>query len=92
MPWQQNQWIQSCNPIKLKEYLALGKPIVSTPFSELENYLDVVTVAANAGTFANQVTKVLLVDNPQKISARRDKVKNCTWRAKTEMILEVLYE
>ena len=29
MPWQQNDWIQACNPVKLKEYLALGKPIVT---------------------------------------------------------------
>ncbi|GAG08945.1 unnamed protein product, partial [marine sediment metagenome] len=32
MPWRQNRWIEACNPIKLKEYLALGKPVVSTPF------------------------------------------------------------
>jgi glycosyltransferase involved in cell wall biosynthesis len=38
MPWRQNRWVQACNPIKLKEYLALGKPIVSTPFAELQNY------------------------------------------------------
>lgn len=25
MPWRQNRWIQACNPIKLKEYLAVGE-------------------------------------------------------------------
>ncbi len=35
MPWLQNEWIKGCNPIKLKEYLALGFPVVAMRFPEL---------------------------------------------------------
>jgi glycosyltransferase involved in cell wall biosynthesis len=59
MAWQQNDWIAGCNPVKLKEYLALGKPVVSTPFSELEPYLDLVEVAADTESFALAVRKAL---------------------------------
>ena len=30
MPWLDNDWIRYCNPIKVKEYLALGLPVVTT--------------------------------------------------------------
>lgn len=33
MYWLQNDWIKYCSPIKFKEYLSAGKPIVSTQFS-----------------------------------------------------------
>ena len=45
MPWNDNEWIRSCNPVKLKEYLATGRPVVSTPFPELEYYQNQVAVA-----------------------------------------------
>jgi len=45
-PAPDSAWIKACNPTKLKEYLALGKPVVFTPaYTGLENYLDVTYVA-----------------------------------------------
>lgn len=55
MPWLDNPWIQHSNPIKLKEYLALGLPIVSTPFAEIEHYRDLVRVAADQASFVELV-------------------------------------
>ena len=45
MPWLDNEWIRFANPIKLKEYLALGLPVVCTDYPEVEAYRDRVTVA-----------------------------------------------
>lgn len=91
MPWKQNHWIQACNPIKLKEYLALGKPVVSTPFAELENYMDVVYKAQNAGGFARAIERALAEDSPEKVAARRGKVMDSTWDRKAQIVLEELY-
>lgn len=55
MPWNQNEWIRACNPVKLKEYLAVGRPIVSTPFPELDRYQGLVRVGADAGAFSDQI-------------------------------------
>lgn len=35
LPFVQCQQIEFCNPLKLKEYLAIGKPILSVPFPAL---------------------------------------------------------
>ena len=51
MPWLRNGWIEACNPIKLKEYLALGLPIVSTDFPEVHYYEDLVRIAGDADEF-----------------------------------------
>jgi glycosyltransferase involved in cell wall biosynthesis len=91
MPWQQNRWIEVCNPIKLKEYLALGKPIVSTPFLELEKYQDVVYRAGSPKEFADGIKKALVEDNYERIAIRRKKVQASTWDSKVELILGELF-
>jgi len=90
MPWKQNRWIQACNPIKLKEYLALGKPIVSTPFNELNKYLDVVYQAKTAEDFAQAIEKALSENSVERIAARRRKVMNATWDNKAQLLLNEL--
>jgi glycosyltransferase involved in cell wall biosynthesis len=82
MPWLQTEWIERCNPIKLKEYLALGFPVVSTPFPELAPYLDFV-VAAPAGEFAEQVARVV-AEGPfaaEDVRRRRQLMGASTWEA-----------
>lgn len=59
MPWRRNEWIRACNPIKLKEYLAVGRPVVSTPFEELRRYRELVRVADNAEGFAKHIELAL---------------------------------
>lgn len=91
MPWRQNRWIEACNPIKLKEYLALGKPIVSTPFPELEKYRDVVYQARTPQEFAAAIEKALAEDNAERVAARRKKVEKATWDCKAELLLDELF-
>lgn len=88
MPWRQNEWIAGCNPIKLKEYLALGKPIVSTPFSELQHYPDVVYVARTADEFVEKIRQALTQDSEQAVALRRRRVQPFTWDAKAQQIME----
>jgi glycosyltransferase involved in cell wall biosynthesis len=90
MPWCQNRWIEGCNPVKLKEYLALGKPVVSTPFPELEKYRDVVLIARKPEEFAACIRKALAEDNRERIAARRRKVERASWDSKAQLLFETL--
>ena len=49
LPFKDNAQIRACNPLKLREYLAIGKPIVSTTFPALMPYVDWVSVADHEG-------------------------------------------
>jgi len=92
MPWKQNGWIQMCNPVKLKEYLALGKPIVTTPFNELDNYNGLIYKANTADEFARAIKKASTENNNDKVLTRRKKVEKCTWDSKAELVLNNLFE
>ncbi|MCE2570751.1 glycosyltransferase [Motilimonas eburnea] len=48
LPFVDNPQIQACNPLKLREYLAAGRPVLSTYFPALEEYRDSVHLVQNS--------------------------------------------
>ncbi len=82
MPWNQSPWIKACNPVKLKEYLAVGRPVVSTPFDELSRYADYVTVAEDADDFIRGIRTGL--ESTPNVARLRERVKDETWAAKAD--------
>ncbi len=92
LPWIKNRWTEAANPIKVKEYLALGKPFVSTPvFTQIQEYLDVTYVANTPEEFAYSIVKALNENNPERIAARRKKVEASTWDSKAQLVLDELF-
>jgi len=90
MPWNQNRWIKFCNPIKIKEYLALGKPVVSTYYPEIEPFNDLVYVAGNYVEFVSHIRKATKDDNIRLKRERKKRVQNETWDNKVEEILRYI--
>jgi glycosyltransferase involved in cell wall biosynthesis len=88
MPWNQNEWIQACNPVKLKEYLAVGRPIVSTPFPELSRFEGLVRVAATAESYSDAIRSALA--DPGDPEPGRRRVSSETWSSKGELALRAL--
>lgn len=90
MPWCDNEWIRACNPVKLKEYLAVGRPVVSSPFPELESYRGYVATARGAAEFAAKIRSALAAPTP---AARlRERVRAEGWDAKGAILLATLHE
>lgn len=90
LPFRVNTITQSTSPIKLFEYLAGGKPVVSTPLREVLPY-DQVFTAGDAGTFSAAVDQALLAREEPGFSARlRETARQNTWAARAEMILAAL--
>jgi glycosyltransferase involved in cell wall biosynthesis len=79
MPLPQNRWKYYSSPIKLKEYLALGLPIVSTEFPEALHYRDVFYVAKSTDDFIQGIRKALGGYGVGSAETRRARVTGDTW-------------
>ena len=88
MPWNRGDWIQACNPVKLKEYLAVGRPVVSTWFPELDYYEPFIRIANDASEFAEQISDA--IESPGIDPGQQERVRNETWTAKAKLLLEEL--
>ena len=92
MPWNDGEWIQSCNPVKTKEYLATGRPIVTTPYPELAPFAAHALVAKTADDFAQAIRRAIAAPDaaPNTIAERRAVVARETWEAKADGLLREL--
>ena len=90
MPWNRSAWIKACNPVKLKEYLAVGRPVVSTPFDELCRYSAEVAVATDASGFMNKIREALSA--PADSHGLRERVRNESWSMKADSVVQNLNE
>ena len=88
MPWNRSDWIKGCNPIKLKEYLAVGRPVVTTDFPALMEYSDLVRVATDAPAFAAALTGTLAGAHDAR--PQRERVRLESWDAKAAEVLAAL--
>jgi glycosyltransferase involved in cell wall biosynthesis len=79
LPWNQHNVFTSYgSAIKVKEYLATGKPVVISPLYE---YLQTpgVRIYRSIDEFIALVTEALASDTPRERQSRQDAVRDCTW-------------
>jgi glycosyltransferase involved in cell wall biosynthesis len=88
MPWQENKWTEACNPVKIKEYLASGRPVVSTWFPEVELYKEVVSIAHGPDEFIKAVQRA--IEDPGSPAERRQRVSAESWSSRTDAIVQEL--
>lgn len=93
MPYLQNSaWIEACNPIKMKEYLAVGRPVVSVPFYELRNYEGLIAVARTVEDWSRALDEALSPSSntAEAVARRRARVENETWTHKARLVVDTL--
>lgn len=86
LPYKLNDQVYNCNPIKLREYLSAGLPVVSVRFPEVENYSDVVFVADDYSQFNEMLETALSETSDASIQRRVDRVRSESWDSRVETI------
>lgn len=83
---------ESQSPLKLFDYLASGRPIVSTPIAGLEGFDEFVSIGASPYEFADQVTKALVEDAPEKAAKRKAMAASNSWDTRVGQMWSVILE
>lgn len=89
IPFLDSQVSRAANPVKLWEYLATGKPVVSSPLPEVLPLRNLVRIAV-PDTFAQEISAALFDQEsaPKRIAV----AKNNSWEARYEAIVHFLPE
>ena len=92
LPFKVNRLTENVNPIKLREYLAAGLPVVSTALPEVKQYDAVVRIGHNRDEFVAQLEAAVLDTSPSAVRKRMDAVSHESWEARVEHISRLIAE
>jgi len=90
MPYALSGHIYSAYPLKLHEYLAAGRAIVSTILPEVKPFSHVVRIAETHDEFVHQISEALHDYSPQAIKLRVEVARENTWDKRVTEIYRVL--
>ena len=93
LPWvTDNEFVNYGSPIKVREYLATGKPVVITPIYEYARLDGILRVSRNYDDFIAKVEDALKNDSLDKREARQNAVRESTWDVRAEEVSDAITE
>jgi glycosyltransferase involved in cell wall biosynthesis len=90
MPFRINELTLNANPLKVREYLAAGLQVVSTPIPEVE-VLGLCRIASGPEAFAREI-EAALSEDPGPSVKRSEAIRSESWEARLEEIGRYLAE
>lgn len=89
--FRENRLSKDVSPLKFYEYLATGKPIVSTRVPlQVADYSDVVYIAKNVEDFVVKCGEALVEADPEKAQKRMEYGKASSWDHRVSQMEEIL--
>lgn len=80
-----------CSPLKLYEYLATGKPVVSTNLPIVKDFKGIVRISKDREDFERQIVKAVQEKDKELYHQRLKVAKENSWQMRAEKILKVIY-
>lgn len=87
IPYRMNRQVANANPLKLREYLATGKPVVSTYNPEIAKFSRWVRIAEDREGFLAALDQALAEDSDAAAQARVAAVAAQTWDRRVDDVL-----
>lgn len=84
----QSIWTHFGGPAKLFEYMAIGKPIISTPHPAINEYDKYITIVENSKQFVSAVKRIEISSDDQLLKEMVQVAKKNTWKERERIILE----
>jgi len=89
LPYLINNLTESINPLKLKEYLASGKPVVSTPIAEALAIKKMIYIAESAEEFKKSIEAILDKRTTKDMDYTINYLKNESWDKKAQFLMDL---
>jgi len=86
LPYKRNEWTRNISSLKLYEYLACGKPVVSSDVPAARDYPDLVAIAGDAERFVELISEALTGSSSEIVARRMEVASQNTWRHRVEQI------
>jgi glycosyltransferase involved in cell wall biosynthesis len=90
LPFVVNELTLNANPLKLREYLAAGLPVVAAPLPEASRFQGLVAFAGSADEYLREIKALLEQGMAGPSGARSERVAGETWDCKVEQIERAL--
>ena len=90
LPYTQTDLNLQSSPLKLREYLASGKPIVAVPLPEAMLLSKAVQIASDGPGFVRAIETALAENSPELVALRQKAVEANTWDATVANVLNKL--
>ncbi|MFQ5681264.1 MAG: ElyC/SanA/YdcF family protein [Candidatus Omnitrophota bacterium] len=94
IPYRITEYTKNVYPTKLNEYLAMGKPVVSTALPEIEifnqKYRDIVYVGRNSEEISGSISRALKEDNETLRRRRIEVAHDNGWQRRIEQMSNII--
>ena len=90
IPYRLNQQVKNANPLKLREYLATGIPIVAVTNPEIEKFAHVMYIAKDTEDFIAGIKHVLATDSAEQRSLRMKSVSEMSWDKRVNETIDIV--
>jgi glycosyltransferase involved in cell wall biosynthesis len=90
IPYRLTRQVINSNPLKLREYLATGKPVVSVSAPEIDRFAGCVRIANDADAFLVAIEDALAHDTDADRARRIAAVDGMSWEARIQEVVGVV--
>lgn len=91
-PWAKDEWMKYASPNKFFQYLAAGKPVVSTDVPSVRSLAQVIMIASDKESFVKQVEQALVQNTPDQVARRLEVAKENSADVRAQQKLALIRE
>ncbi len=85
-PFRQNELTRQVSPLKFYEYLASGRPIVSSQMPGVQEFAEIIEIAENQADFLSAVERALAAESPAAQQKRLEAAAQNSWESRVEFM------